>query len=93
MALHNAFGEMALEGTLRRVLDRLNFARDANDRLRTLVDSGTINTVQQLTWGANNSQPGYYGTGSPNSMDMRDMYRMAMRANVMTARHQRWTIT
>ena len=93
MTLRNAFEELTTEGTLRRLLQAVSFARDANDRMRVVVDSGTISGLNQINWGQNNGQPNYYGTGSPNSMDMRDMYRMAMRTNAMMARHNRWTFT
>jgi len=93
MALRNAFENVATEGTLRRILQLVNFARDANDRMRVVVDSGTISGLNQINWGANNGQPSYYSTGAPNSMDMRDMYRQAMRTNVIQTRQNRWTFT
>ena len=93
MALRNAFEGIGTEGTLRRILQAVSFARDANDRMRVVVDSGTISGLNQINWGQNNSQPNYYGTGSPNSMDMRDMYRQAMRTNMLLVRENRWTIT
>jgi hypothetical protein len=91
--LRNVFDLVATENTLRRVLQAVNFARTNTDQLRVVVDSGTVSTLQQMLWGANASQPGYYGTGSPNSMDMRDMYRQAMRTNVIQTRVHRWTFT
>lgn len=92
MTLRNAFDGLTTDAMLRRVLNAVSFARDINDRLRVVVDSGTISGLNQINWGANLATPTWYSTGAPNSMDMREMQKAAMKNNVMMAR-QRWTIT
>lgn len=93
MTLRNAFDSLGTEGMLRRILSAVTFAKDTNDRLRVTVDSGTVSTLQQISWGANATWPTYYGVGSPNSVDQRDIYRTALRANAMQARQHRWVIS
>lgn len=52
MALRNAFAEMFTERTGRLILAAVQYARDANDRMRVVVDSGTINSVTLLNGSA-----------------------------------------
>lgn len=92
MTLRNAFEEMATEGTLRRILDNLRFARDINDRIQVVVSSGATD-ITAIRWGSNNSQATWYSTGAGSSMDQRENQRQLARANMLTARHSRWTIT
>jgi hypothetical protein len=89
--LRNLLEGAAEEGTLRRTLAAVNLARTAADQLRVNVDSGTVTTLTQMQWGANgNGQPAYYGTGAPNSIDMREVARYAARANFQQ-RAARWS--
>lgn len=93
MALRNAFEGMATDALLRRVLSAVNFARDSGDRLIVNLASGTVSGLNQINWGANNAYPSWYSTGAPNSIDQRDLYRQAMRANAIYQRQNRWVIS
>lgn len=52
MALRNAFADMFTERTGRLILAAVQYARDANDRMRVVVDSGTVNSVALLNGSA-----------------------------------------
>lgn len=92
MALRNAFENVVTEGTLRRLLDQLRFARTSTDQLRVVIDSGATD-LSAIRWANNNSFATWYSTGAGNSMDQRENQRQIARANMLTARHSRWTIT
>jgi hypothetical protein len=53
MTLRNAFDDLGLESTLRKILNAITFARTNQDQLRVVVDSGTIGTVTGITNGVN----------------------------------------
>lgn len=92
MALRNAFDALATETTLRRLYNSLNFARDALDRMRVVVDGGGIE-VRGINFGWHGGHPFWYGSGSPNSMDAREVQRAQMRSNAINVRNNRWTFT
>lgn len=93
MALRNAFEGIATEGTLRRLLDQLRFAKDSSDRMRVVVDSAPQVTV----WGGNSSSAvgnntGAYSSSSWNAMDARaEMQEASQQTFYMT--RNRWSIT
>jgi len=92
MTLRNAFEDVATDRLLRRVAHLMNFARDANDRIRAVVDSGAVD-VTAIRWGSNNSNPSWYSTGAGNAMDTREMQRQYCRQSFLMARNHRWEIT
>lgn len=96
MTLRNAFEDVASDGLLRRLINNLNYARDVNDRMRVVVDtgsvavsSGTVTTVSTLT-NIGLTAGAFWTTGGPNSMDQRESARQQARM-VFTQRRQMWT--
>lgn len=69
------------------------FARDASDQMFVNIAQGIITSLQQIFWGANNLEPVYYSTGSPNSMDQREMQEMQSEVNFNSVRTQRWVFS
>jgi hypothetical protein len=45
MTLRNAFEELGLEQTLRKILASLNLARTSSDQLRVVIDAGQSNVA------------------------------------------------
>lgn len=93
MALRNAFDNLATEGTLRRLLNNLNFSRTATDALRVNVDN-TVTVTASLNM--NNSAtagsiPIWYSQPSVVSIDQREGVRAQYRANAIAIRTGRWT--
>lgn len=89
MALRNAFEAIATEGTLRRLLEQLRFAKDSSDRMRVTVDVMPTTTVT-LNAGSAISAP--YAAGSWNLMDQRqEMQEMTLQT--FQATRNRWSIT
>lgn len=100
MALHNAFGEVSSEETLRRLVNNINFSRDNADRMRVVIDvinaglttsSAVIGYIAGQAFGANSVVPLMYQTGSPNAVDARDPLRIQHRANMIAIQQGRWT--
>lgn len=99
--LRNAFDGLATESTLKRLISLLNFARDPQDRMRVIVDGGSLAATQavraNITYGDSNSGNGYvlwYATvGSPASTDPRDELRSTTKSLNQQTRNQKWTYT
>lgn len=98
MALRNAFEAMLTERTGRLILAAVQYARDANDRMRVVVDntvpiSGTINANAQMQ---NSSTAGAYSLwNNPNavySIDPRETLMLQSRLLAET-RRQKWSYT
>lgn len=95
MTLRNAFGEIATEFTLRRLVDQLRFAKDSADRMRVIVDSAPQVTV----WAQNNSAgmastatAAPYSASAWNAMDARaEMQELSQQTFQIT--RNRWSIT
>lgn len=96
MALRNAFEAMATEGTLKTIaeflLSRREFARDAGDRVRAVLDSTSAIYTIGSYWGNANTYPTWYSTGAPTSMDPREQQAAQSQANFNQVRQQRWVI-
>lgn len=90
----NLFGELAMESTLRQVLRAVTYARDTADRMRVIVDSGTLTIYNQNTSTSPNASttPGPYTSSTWNLIDQREIVRQQSEIAFMQAR-QRWTIT
>lgn len=95
----NLFGELGLEGTLRKILAAVTYPRDSSERQRVIVDSAvvsgtvtsTINAANTAaTIGATNVLP--YSQGSWNNHDIREEYMVLSQQNFNMAKN-RWTIT
>lgn len=96
----NLFGELGLEGTLRKILAAVTFPRDNADRQRVVVDntvpvSGTVTSTVNAgnaaaTIGATNVAP--YAQGSWNDHDIREEYMVLSQQNFQVTRN-RWNIT
>lgn len=69
----------------------LPYARDTADQMRTVVSSGSINATQY--WGNVGTEPVYYGTGGPNSVDAREALELQSQTNFNLIRNGRWVIT
>jgi hypothetical protein len=99
MALRNAFDNLATESSLRRLANLLTFARDSADRIRVVVDGGTIGgTVQSNIFNVastasptgGNSSP-YYSSVSWNSVDARESLRLSHTQRSDFVKRNRWT--
>jgi hypothetical protein len=92
MGLKNAFEEIATERTARLILAATNYARDINDRMRVVVDSGSITVNQQYMNGS--STAGTYrvwnDVNAIFTMDPREVQRQASLINGEIAR-QKWS--
>lgn len=95
MALRNLFDNLATEGGLRRIANLLTFARDAQDRIRAVVDSGSVTIYNRASSTNLTSSDGtQYNTSTTwNITDARDPLRQSYRANVLEVRNKRWTIS
>lgn len=91
MALRNLFDGLAEEGTLRKILGAVNFARDSADRMRVSVDAGSSVAVYPY-WGNAGNEPSQWTTGAVFAMDARQMAAYAARTNSLQVRN-RWTFT
>lgn len=92
MGLRNAFEEVATERTLRLVLAATNYARDINDRMRVIVDGGTI-TAGNLYMNGSTSTGLYRPWNDVNAVytvDQREMQRLDSLQAGMQAR-QKWS--
>jgi hypothetical protein len=107
MTLRNAFEELGLETTLRRILDAVNFARTSSDQLRVVTDTGSTTTISNTVTvsppaGANTivagTGTGFIGGNGPYSTyaymlsDAREVAREASELHFVQTRN-RWTIT
>lgn len=96
----NLFGELGLEGTLRKILSAVTFPRDSADRQRVVVDntvpvSGTVTSTVNAantagTIGASIIAP--FSQNSWNNHDIREEYMVLTQQNFQVTRN-RWTIT
>lgn len=100
MGLRNAFEEIGLEGTLRKILAAVTYARTPIDQMRVVVDSGGIvvnsGTLAVYNASVNTTQAGQalpiYGSNTWNSVDARDEMREASEQHFIMTRN-RWNIT
>jgi hypothetical protein len=95
----NLFGELGLEGTLRKILAAVTYPRDSSDRLRVIADSATVSGTVTSTVNAANTAAIIGGTnivpysqGSWNNHDIREEYMVLSQQNFQATRN-RWTIT
>ena len=65
----------------------IQFARNSNDELLVGAVAGALPGIQ---WGNASAEPTYYGSGAPNSMDMREMQALESEENFNMVRTQRW---
>lgn len=65
------------------------YARDVNGQLYVNLASGTV-VVNATAWGNANTEPTYYSSGAPNSMDQREMQELQSEINFNNVRTQRW---
>lgn len=94
--LKNAFDGIATESALRRIANLLTFARDSQDRIRIVVDSGTINNSVVYNRGSTTSMASDastlpYSANSWNAMDGREPVKQQYRLNTIQVRNNRWT--
>lgn len=93
MTLRNAFDSLSTESALRKIANLLTFARDASDRIRIIVDGGSISVYNR------NSSTDMPATNLPlpfanhtwNAQDARETQRIQMRLNADLTRKNRWT--
>lgn len=74
----------------------LPYARDISGQMYVNVASGVITTLEAIGWGnsgATTVDPAYYGAGSPNSMDLRDMHRVNNNMGNNIDRNMRWVFS
>ena len=91
----NLFGDLGLEGTLRKILTAVTFAKSPTDQLRVVVDSGAITSAvyagaSSSVIGVTNVAP--FAGNSWNVHDIREQYMYESQLNFMQARN-RWSIT
>ena len=93
MPLRNAFDNLSTESALRRIANLLTFARDSLDRIRVIVDSGTVTVYNRGSSAdmVNSALPVPFSSVSWNAMDARETQRVAMRANSDAVKRSRWT--
>lgn len=92
MALRNAFEGLLTERTGRLILAATNYARDINDRMRVVVDSGSV-TVNQQYMNASSTAGTYRAWNDVNAVYVLDQ-REQHRQNSLVAGEQsrsRWT--
>jgi hypothetical protein len=97
MALKNVFGDLGLEGTLRQILRAVTYPRDSGDRMRTIVDGGSISVSGAVTVNAANQATSLtvnspFSQNSWNAGDIREEYMSLSHNNFQTTRN-RWIIT
>lgn len=91
--LRNVAEGMLTERTGRLILAALNYARDINDRMRVIVDGGTINIGAGPYIQGSSTAGTYRLWNDPNatfSMDQREIQRQQSLINGEIAR-QKWT--
>lgn len=95
MALKNAFDNLGTESALRRIANLLTFARDNNDRIRTIVDGGAISLYNRSsgTNMTNDNSTQYQTSTSWNAVDAREPLRQQHRNYTNYVRQTRWTIS
>ena len=93
MALRNAFENLGTESTLRRILNMLTFARDSNDRLRTIVDNQppVVLNMRSNTTQMNGNTELWYSAGSWNITDAREDLRIQHNQRADFVKRNRWT--
>lgn len=103
MGLRNAFDEIGLESTLRKILAAVTYARTPSDVMRVNVENTAPVVINNqpgvYVWTANNNTPmanqlstGYYNQHSWNINDARETARQATETQFLMTR-QRWSIT
>lgn len=101
MTLRNAFEELGLESTLRKILAAVTYARTPSDQMRVVTDAGSVVTVSNGSTVYNNNLSSsmnagtavaYWGPGTWNGMDAREPAREAAEQHFVLTRN-RWTIT
>ena len=93
MALKNAFDNLSTEAALRRIANLLTFARDASDRIRVSVDTGTVSVYNRnstTSMSASDLQLPF-AASSWSQQDARETQRVQMRLNADNVRRNRWT--
>jgi hypothetical protein len=93
--LRNAFDNLSTESALRRIVNLLNFARDAQDRVRVTLDT---NNATNLVYNRNSSSSMhalgselYFGGSSWNAMDARMPVIQQFKAMSDIVKRNRWT--
>ena len=93
MTLRNAFEELATETTLRKLVKAVTFARDLNQRLRVVVDSGSISVTGGPYLNGSTTAGTYrswYDVSATFSVEQREIERQASLQRGMISR-QKWT--
>lgn len=94
MALRNAFDNLGTEAALRRLANLLTFARDAQDRVRVIVDSmpqatvynrNTSTSVQASTGQA------WYANSAWSDRDGREEIMLQYKQRADFVKRNRWT--
>lgn len=91
--LRNAFDSLSTESALRKIASLLTFARDSLDRIRIIVDAGTISVYNRnsTTNMGGDVLPVPFTNHSWNAQDARETQRVQMRLNADFVRKNRWT--
>lgn len=94
MTLRNAFAELTLEETQRRISQALDLlsarlSTDQGGRLRVVTDTASAPT--STYWQNQNSYSVYYATGAPTAMDAREQQALQSHINFNSVRNQRWS--
>lgn len=94
MALRNAFEELGTEGTLRKILRAVQFAKDGADRMQVNVANQPTVSVNVANQGAslNGIAVVPYNPQAWNAHDIRAEYQEFSHQSFQAAR-SRWTIT
>jgi len=94
MALKNAFANLGTENALRRIINLLTFARDAQDRIRVQVDNAPHVTVYNRNSGTNmlgDPSQTWQGNSSWNAIDAREPMKMQHVQRSDFVKRNRWT--
>lgn len=93
MALKNAFDNLSTEAAIRKLANLLTFARDSADRIRTIVDGGSISVYNRNSSTAlqGNDSPSAFSNHSWNMQDARETQKIQMKLNSDMIKRNRWT--
>lgn len=95
MALRNAFEELGTEGTLRKILRAVQFAKDSADRMQVVVSNQA--TVSVVAANQGNSLNGLgvapYAPTAWNAHDVRAEYQELSHQSFQSGPRVRWTIS
>ena len=87
--LHNAFEGLMTDRTGRSIFNAVNFARDAADRMRVIVDN-TLSTAHYMNNSSSVTYRLWFDPNAVNTMDQREIERQASLRGGEASR-KRWT--